>query len=169
MSAPNTNMNPETRLRTMRILWAVFIITVGLHAMVAYFARSSESDDWPTAAAAAESPGIGASAGGFSVLIIVLFALGLSTVVASFLVKQAFSQRAVREQSPAVLQTGFILSLVLCEVAGLFGFVGLFADGNPAAWLLFVVAAAGMVLHFPRREDVEAASGGGTGFGMGIS
>lgn len=167
MSTPNTNMNPETRLRTMRILWAVFIITVGLHAMVAYFARSSESDDWP--ASAAESLGIGASAGGFSVLILVFFALGLSTVVASFLVKQAFANRAVREQNPAVLQTGFILSVVLCEVAALFGFVGLFADGNPAAWLLFVIAVAGMVLHFPRREDVEAASGGGTGFGMGIS
>jgi hypothetical protein len=54
-------------------------------------------------------------------------------------------------------------------MAALFGLAGLFADGNPFAYLLFVVAAAGLVLHFPRREDVAAASGGDTGFGIGIN
>lgn len=165
MSTPNPNMNPETRLRTMRILWAVFLVTIGLYALIAYFARTPDESPFGTA----EGGGIGAAAGGFSVLLIVFFALGLSEVVASFLVKQYYAQRAVRLQSPAVLQTGFILAAVLCESAALFGLIGLFADGNPAAWLLFVVGAAGLVLHFPRREDVQAASGGGTGFGMGIS
>ena len=167
MSTPNADMSPETRLRTMRILWAVFLTTIGLYALIAYFARPSGREDYP--ATAAETLGIGASAGGFSVLLIVFFALGLGGVVASFLVKQYYAQRAVRLQSPAILQTGFILAAVLCESAALFGLIGLFADGNPFAYLLFVVAAAGLVLHFPRREDVEAASGGGTGFGMGIS
>jgi hypothetical protein len=165
MSTPKTSMSPDMRLRTMRIIWASFLMTVGIYALIAYFARPS--DESPVSAS--ESLGIGASAGGFSVLMLVLFALGLTTVVASFLVKQAFAQRAVREQNTAVLQTGFILSVVLCEMAALFGLVGLFADGNPAAYLLFVVSAAGLVLHFPRREDVEAASGGGTGFGIGIN
>lgn len=165
MSTPKPNMSPDMRLRTMRIIWASFFMAVGIYALIAYVTRTS--DESP--AGASESPGVGASAGGFSVLILVLFALGLTTVVASFLVKQAFANRAVREQNAAVLQTGFILSVVLCETAALFGLVGLFADGNPAAYLLFVVAAAGMVLHFPRREDVMAASGGEAGFGMGLN
>ena len=165
MGTPKSNMSPEMRLRTMRIIWASFFMAVGIYALIAYVTR--QSDESP--AGAPESHGIGSAAGGFSVLIIVLFALGLTTVVASFLVKQAFANRAVREQSTAVLQTGFILSVVLCETAALLGLVGLFADGNPASYLLFVVAAAGMVLHFPRREDVVAASGGETGFGMGLN
>jgi F0F1-type ATP synthase membrane subunit c/vacuolar-type H+-ATPase subunit K len=165
MSSPDPHVDPETRLRTMRILWAVFLTTIGLYAFVAYMARPSDE----SSAGAAESLGTGTAAGGLSVLIIVLFALGLSAVVASFLVKQAYAQRAVREQSPAVLQTGFIVAVVLCETAALFGMVGLFVDGNPLAYLLFVIAAAGIVLHFPRREDVIAASGGETGFGMGIN
>lgn len=167
MNGLNANVNVETRLRMMRVLWASFVMTVSLFALVAYLTRPSPTDDFP--ATSAETLGIGAAAGGLSVMLLALFALGLSTVVASFLVKQAYAKKAVREQSQAVLQTGLILALVLCEAAGIFGFVGLFADGNPLAYLLFVVAAAGMVLHFPRREDVEAASGGGTGFGMGIS
>ena len=165
MSTQNPNMSAEARLRTMRILWAVFLATIGLYALIAYFARPSAASPFSSA----ESGGIGASAGGFSVLLIAFFALGLSEVVASFLVKQYYAQRAVRMQSPAVLQTGFILAAVLCESAALFGLVCLFVDGNPFAYLLFVVAAAGLVLHFPRREDVQAASGGGTGFGMGVS
>ena len=165
MSDPNPHANAETRLRTMRILWAVFLVTVGLYAVVAYFARPLNE----SAVGGGESPGTGTAAGGFSVLILVLFALGLSMVVASFLVEQGYAKKAVREQSPAVLQSGFILAVVLCETAALVGLVGLFADGNPAAYLLFVVSAAGIVLHFPRREDVEAASGGGAGFGMGIN
>jgi hypothetical protein len=165
MSTLDLNANPEARLRTMRIIWASFLMSVGLYALIAYFARPS--DESPLSGAEAE--GIGAVSGGFSVLILVLFALGLTTVVASFLVRQAFANRAVREQNTAVLQTGLILSIVLCEMAALFGLVGLFADGNPSAYLLFVVAAAGIVLHFPRREDVAAASGGDTGLGMGLN
>lgn len=165
MSTPNPKMSPEMRLRTMRILWASFLMAVGLYALIAYFARPSDGP--PSGGAVAD--GVGTVSGGFSVLVLVFFALGLTTVAASFLVKQAFAQRAVREQNTAVLQTGFILAVVLCEVAALLGLVGLFADGNPAAYLLFVISAAGIVLHFPRREDVEAASGGGTGFGMGIN
>jgi F0F1-type ATP synthase membrane subunit c/vacuolar-type H+-ATPase subunit K len=168
MSRNEKGMDAETRLRTMRILWAVFLMTVGLYALVAYFAAPGT----PGAASVRydDSLGsIGASAGGLSVLLVVFFVLGLSTVVASFLVKQAFANRAVREQNPAVLQTGLILSLALCEAAGLFGLFGLFAEGSPSAYLLFVVSAAGIVLHFPRREDLTAASGGETGYGMGLN
>ncbi len=164
MSTPK-KATPEARLLTMRVLWAGFLNSVFVYALIAYFAAPTDESPVSTA----EAGGIGAATGGFSVLILVLFALGISTVVASFLVKQSFAKRAVREQSTAVLQTGFVVALVLCEIAALFGLLGLFADGNPAAYLLFVVAAAGIVLHFPRREDVEAASGGGAGFGMGIS
>lgn len=168
MSSPNPHVDTETRLRTMRIIWAVFLTTVGMYALIAYFIAPQT----PDAASVWDGDplgGIGASAGGISVLLLFFFALGLSTVAASFLIKQAYAKKAVREQSPPVLQTGLILALVLCEMAGLFGFIGLFIDGNPLAYLLFVVSAAGIVLHFPRREDVVAASGGEPGFGLGIN
>ncbi len=168
MSSQNPHVNIETRLRAMRILWAVFLTTVGLYALIAYLAaprtRGAE------AVGAGDSLGdTGASAGGLSVIILGFFAVGLSTVVASFLVKQSFAKKAVREQNPVVLQSGFIIAVILCESAGLFGLIGLFVDGNPLAYLLFVVAASGIVLHFPRREDLQAASGGDTGLGMGLN
>ncbi len=166
MSSPNLNVDPEARLRLMRILWAVFLMTVGLYVVFAYFTVPDSAD---APARSSGSPGIGATDGGFSTILLLFFALALSMVVASFLVKQVYAKKAVREQSTAHLQTGLIIALALCEMAGLFGLIGLFLDGNPFAYLLFVVSVAGIVLHFPRREDIVAASGGGAGFGMGIN
>lgn len=152
-------MDPEARLRTMRIIWAVFLTTVGLYALVAYFAAPSTPDGGSVRTG--EALGIGAVSGGLSMMLIVFFALGFSMVVISFLLKLAFTNRAVRERNPALLQTGLILSLVLCEMAGLLAFIGLFADGNRNAYLLFGFSALGILLHFPRREQVFESYGKG--------
>jgi hypothetical protein len=155
MSSPNTHANPEARLRTMRILWAVFLASVCLYALVAYYI-ASPTLSWSSVQSDGPLGSIGATAGGFSTMFIMFFAFGMSTVVASFLLKQAFTKRAIGEQNPALLQTGLILSVALCEMAGLFGFIGLMVDGNPFAYLLFAVSALGILLHFPRREQVFA-------------
>ena len=57
------------------------------------------------------------------------------------------------------MQAGFILALALCEVAALMGMVALFVTLSKYAYLLFALGALGMLLHFPRREQVEAAFG----------
>jgi F0F1-type ATP synthase membrane subunit c/vacuolar-type H+-ATPase subunit K len=135
---------PEVALRTMRILWVVFLITVGLFVLVTYFAR-------PSAETVAEvrqaNPAV----------LLALAALGLSSVVASFIFKAGFYRRAAEQQQPAVLQTGFILALVLCEAAVLMGLVGLFVTWNDYAYGLFALGFVGELLHFPRREPVMSA------------
>jgi hypothetical protein len=55
------------------------------------------------------------------------------------------------------MQAGFTVVMALCESAVLFGLVGVFVTRNDAAYLLFALGALGMLLHFPRREQVESA------------
>ena len=143
----------------MRSLWAVFLMTVGLHALVCVLRRPPllRVFAFQTGRVARHR----AVSGGLSMILIVFFALAFSVVVVSFLLKRAFTNRAVREQNPALLQTGLILSLVLCEMAGLLAFIGLFADGNRNAYLLFGFSALGILLHFPRREEVFESYGKG--------
>jgi hypothetical protein len=152
--------NPEMRLRTMRIIWASLLASVCLYALIAYYIAPATSA-WSSVSSDGPLGSIEATAGGTSTTLIVLFALGMSTVVASFLLKHAFAKRAIAERNPALLQTGLILAVVLCEMAGLFGFIGLMVDGNPFAYLLFVVSALGILLHFPRREQVFEVYGAG--------
>src|SRR5215213_7257515 len=99
---------PNIRLRTMRILWAVFLVTIGQFALFGWFGRD-EAD------AAAE---VGT---GVPPLLYVLAAIGLASVASSFVVKSIFYRRAAEGQNPAQLQTGFILAMVLSEAAAILG------------------------------------------------
>lgn len=136
--------NPDAQLRVLRILWVVFLITIGLFVMVTYFAR-------PSAETIAESRQ------GNPTVLFVLAALGLSSVVASFVLKAGFYRRAADEQQPAVMQTGFILGMVLCEAAVLMGLAALFITWNDYAYGLFALGALGEALHFPSRDQVLSA------------
>jgi F0F1-type ATP synthase membrane subunit c/vacuolar-type H+-ATPase subunit K len=134
----------EVRLRTLRILWGIFLTTVGLYVLVTVFARPSEE---VLREGGRDNPA----------LLMILAVAGLSTVSISFVVKRHFYGRAAERQDPAVFHQGFILAIVLCETAVLFGLVGLFITWNTYAYLLFVLGALGMLLHFPRREQLLAA------------
>jgi F0F1-type ATP synthase membrane subunit c/vacuolar-type H+-ATPase subunit K len=137
----------EARLRTMRILWAVLLVTVGLYALVAYFTAPMPD---------AERRQLGAD--GPDWLLPLLVILGVVAVLASIVVKRSFAHRAEAERRPDLLQTGMIVAMVLCEMAALFGLVGLFLTGDRYAYVLFAVGAVGMLLHFPSRDRLLAAA-----------
>ena len=141
---PAGGAGPEVRLRTMRILWMMFLITIGLFFLVTRFSRPDNET-------------IAELGGGNTTLLFVLAALALSSVVASFVLKAGFYRRAAEQQQPALLQTGFIIALVLCESAVLMGLVGVFTTWNDYAYALFALGALGEALHFPTREQVLSA------------
>jgi F0F1-type ATP synthase membrane subunit c/vacuolar-type H+-ATPase subunit K len=140
----------EVRLRTLRILWAVFLVTVGLYALVAYLANPM-SDVERARIQGDPAPN------GVPVALLVLFAAGVAAVVASFVLKQAFARKAAAGQRPGLFQQGLILAFVFCEVAALLGLLGLFMTGNRYAYALLALGALGIALHFPRWEQLLAA------------
>lgn len=141
-AAPGTE--PDFRLRTMRIRWGVFLLAAGMFFLVT---RLYRPDDERMAELGGGSP----------TLLIVLMAIAFSSVVASFVLKANFYKRAAEQQKPAVLQTGFLVAMALCEAAVLLGLVGVFMTWNDYAYLLFALGALGEALHFPRREQVLSA------------
>ncbi|HEX7312368.1 MAG TPA: hypothetical protein VF297_00360 [Pyrinomonadaceae bacterium] len=143
MNQPTTSFSPEVLLRTMRILWVAFLICVGLFVLVTWFTRPADLPDEISR--------------GVHPMLYALAALALAAVAASFVVKAAIHRRAAEQRQPALMQAGFTLAMALCESAVLFGLVGIFATRNDASYLLFAIGALGMLLHFPRREQVDAA------------
>ena len=135
----------DMRLRTMRILWAALVVSVGLYALVGYFAAPAKE--------------LQSASGESRPLLYIFLQLGLSFVVGSFFLRRHFYRKGEREQRPELVQTGLILALVLCEVAALLGLTALFLSGDPFAYLLFVVAIVGDLFHFPRRDQLLAAYG----------
>ena len=143
MNRPTTSAGLDVQLRTLRILWGSFLVCVGLFVLVTRLTRTA---DLPAKVS-----------GGIDPLLYVLAIAALVLVAVSFVVRGFFYGRAAQHQQPMLVQGGFILAMALCEAGVLMGLVGVFVTRNDAAYLLFALGALGMLLHFPRREQVEAA------------
>jgi F0F1-type ATP synthase membrane subunit c/vacuolar-type H+-ATPase subunit K len=145
MNQPTADAGLDARLRVMRILWAAFLVTIGLYALITVFARPSQE-------IVLERRGEDNAA-----LLAAFGAFGLSLVVLSFVLKRIFYKKGAEQQSPPQFQTGFIIAEALCESAALFGLLGLFITWNDYAYGLLALGALGQLLHFPRRDELAAA------------
>ena len=132
--------NIELRLRTMRILWLAMFTSIVLYYGFTFFVTPSENFD-PD-----------------SRLFLILVVIALSITLVSFLIKNRLLSRAVEQQRVQLVQQAYIVALALTEVAALLGLLYFFMTGDRYYPILFVIAACGQLLHFPRREHVLNAS-----------
>lgn len=128
--------NVEVRLRTMRTIWLGLFFSIGMYYVLTIFAgrpEGVESND---------------------MLSLILLVIGLSTTLVSFPVKSKLLARAAEQQQVQLVQQAYIVALALTEVAALLGVLDFFVTGHRHYYLLFIIAALGELLHFPRREHV---------------
>jgi predicted MFS family arabinose efflux permease len=87
-----------------------------------------------------------------------LLAAGAAIVFASFVLKQQLMRKAIEKRDLAALQSSHIVALALCESAALFGVLDRFVTASQTSWFLFAIAVLGILLHFPRKDNLRAAS-----------
>ncbi|HEV7397165.1 MAG TPA: hypothetical protein VGN86_11685 [Pyrinomonadaceae bacterium] len=97
-------------------------------------------------------------AGSDRILVLALTIVAVSLVLVSLIMKQRLLRLSVDRQDPRLVQSTMILGSALSEAAALFGLVLRFVTGWDKFYLLFVLAVAGLLLHFPRRSNLVAAS-----------
>jgi hypothetical protein len=132
------------RYQSMLVLWFALLMSVALYFVFSLLAPSGISHD-------ANSPPN-------AILILSLTGLGALFVIVSCAVKKKVLNRSVEKQDTAFVQKALVIACAMCEVSALLGLLEHFVIGNREYYLLFVFAAVGMALHFPRRSDLEAAS-----------
>jgi hypothetical protein len=133
----------SARLRVLQIIWAALLMSIMLFALLSFLVlRPSES--------------------GNQLLFWVFAGVGLMLILISFQIRQKATAQAVAERDEtkgaAALQSAYIVAWALCEAAGLFGVMTRAITSSPYFYLLFVLAALGMFLNFPRREHVAAVT-----------
>lgn len=133
----------EKRHRSLLIVWAAMLTSLGLYVALAVVLAPSVGEPGATA-----NDMIG----------LALLGVGGACVLASFIIKQRLLSRAVGEQRPELASTAYIVSFALAEVAGVLGLASAFVAGGGFFYILFVISAVGLLLHFPRRDDLAAAS-----------
>lgn len=136
--------NLDKRYQTLVVLWFALLMSIVMYFIFSLVAAPEISQE--------RTKGLS------SLLLVALTALGTFLVVISFLVKRKFLERSIDQQDTSLVQKGLVISCALCEVSALLGLLGRFVIGNREYYLLFLIAAAGTALHFPRRSQLEAAS-----------
>ena len=134
----------DKRYKTMLTLW--FGIAMSIGSLFAF-----------TLFAAPEPPSEPASRSS-TVVLFAFAAVGTLVVVLSFAVKRKLLQRSVEQQDVMLVQPAMVVACAMCEVSALLGVMERFVIGSREHFLLFLIAAVGIALHFPRRDQLLAAT-----------
>ena len=130
MSAPGSPPS-VTELQFQRILWLAMILSVVMYFVVTQVAKPPSTQDNPT-------------------LVRTLLVVAVSLVASSFQIKKQLLARSPGAAPSARL--GYIVALVLCESAAVFGVAVYFVTGSPRYSWFLVLGLAGLLLHYPRPE-----------------
>lgn len=142
------NPNIEESYKTMVIIWAALLFSQLMLLVVVYFAKPEVYRfDF-------SKPFLGENA----VLVIAFAAIAVTNLAVSFVMKKRSLQQAIEKQQIALVQTGQILAYAFCEAVSLLGIVLAFAFSYQYFFLWFALGIIGIILHFPRRDDLIAAS-----------
>lgn len=79
-------------------------------------------------------------------------------VAISFFIKKIFLSRSVEAQEVSLVNTAFIVAAAFCEAGALLGLLDFLVAHDRYYFILIGFALFGLVLHFPRRVHLEAAS-----------
>lgn len=137
----STQTDLDARYRTMLILWLALLMNIGIFFVLSLFMGPEISDTASNV-----------------LLTVVLTALGTFLVVLSFAVKGKLLEQSVERQDVQLVQKALVIACAMCEGSALLGLIQRFLVGNRAYYLLFLIAAFGTALHFPKREHLVAAT-----------
>ncbi|MEJ7848167.1 MAG: hypothetical protein WKF92_08785 [Pyrinomonadaceae bacterium] len=134
--------------QTMIVLWAALLMSQFMFIVIIFFTRPQLF-----------TLDFSQHFFGNSMAQILGFALAAVTVVIlSFAFRKKFIERAVQEQNPALVQQGLIIACALCEASSLFGLALAFAFDYQYFFLWFALGIIGIILHFPKKDALLAAS-----------
>ena len=132
----------------MAIIWSALLVAQLLFLIVLFFAKREVYNFDFSKPLLGENP----------IMVIALAVLGVLTFLLSFILQRKFVNQAINEQKPELVQTAMVIGCALCEATTLFGLVLAFALSYQYFFLWFALGILGTILHFPRRENLIAAS-----------
>jgi hypothetical protein len=82
----------------------------------------------------------------------------VAAVLVSFLIKSRLLSKALEQQDVGMVQQAYVMAWAIAEVAALLSMLDFFLTNNRYYYALLIIAALGLLLHFPRREAVVNAA-----------
>lgn len=144
----NQNTSAEQTYRLLMIIWFALFMSQLMFFVVVYFGKPELFAFDATKSVLGENPPI-----------ILAFALiGISNLIISIFLGKTFITRAIEEQKVTLIQTGMVIGCALSESISLLGICLAFVFSYQYFFLWIAVGIVGMIFHFPRRDNIHAAS-----------
>jgi len=142
------SQNVEQSYKTLVIIWFALLMSQVMFLVIIFFTKPElfRFD-------LSKSP-LGENA----VIVLAFAALAITNFALSFIMKKRSYDQAVEKQQIALVQTGLILACAFCEAISLLGIVLAFAFSYQYFFVWIIFGIIGILLHFPKRDDVVAAS-----------
>lgn len=141
--------NPmQVEYKTLVIIWFALLTSQVLFLLLVYFLKPELFVIDASRSLLADQP----------VITLVFAALALVFVILSFVLSRQHMRRAIEDQDAGCVQTGLVLGCALSEVPSLLGLVLAFAFDHPYFYLWIALGALGILLHFPRKGNLDAAT-----------
>jgi len=137
-SDPQTSI--EVRVRTLRTLWFALLLSIGMYYVFTLIAERRED--------LAPNPNLS----------LALICAGMLIVLVTLLIKSRLLSKAVDQQNPVMVQQAYVVTYAINEVAALLGLMDFFLTNDRYYFVLLIIAALGLLVHFPRREHVVNAA-----------
>lgn len=135
---PQTNI--ELRIRTMRTLWFALLGNIGIcYGFTLFVERKEGLEPNPS-------------------LSVTLMCVAMLMVLVAFVVKSKLLSKALEQQNTGMVQQAYVVTWALTEVAALLGLLDFFLTNDRYYFVLLLIGALGVLLHFPRREHVVNAA-----------
>lgn len=142
------SQNVEQSYKTIMIIWFALLVSQ-IMFLVVIFATKPELFKFDFSKSLA---------GENAIIVIAFAALAITNLGLSFIMKKRSFEQAVEKQDIAYVQTGVIIACAFCEAISLLGMVLAFAFSYQYFFAWIALGILGIILHFPRRDDVIAAS-----------
>jgi len=143
MSPANQN-NPQTeielRIRTLRTLWFALLGSIGIYYGFTLVVERREGLE--------SNPSLSLS----------LMCVAMLMVLVAFVIKTKLLSKALEQQSTGMVQQAYVVTWAITEIAAVLGLIDFFLTNDRYYFVLLIIAALGVLLHFPRREHVVNAA-----------
>ena len=137
----------KVEYRTLVVFWFALLTSQVLFLVAVYFAKPALFTFDTTRSVRGNNPYVTLA---FAAIAIVFFIL-------SFVLSYQHMRRAVRDHDAGCVQTALLLGCALSEVASVLGLLLALLFNYPYFYLWIALGALGVLMHFPRKGNLDAA------------
>jgi hypothetical protein len=137
----------KVQYQTLVVIWGSLLMSQLVFAAAVYFIR-------PELYALDRSQPI---MGEKPLITLVFIVAAVVVFILSFVLRNQYVRRAVADRDAGCVQTGLTLGCALSEMCSILGVILALAFGYHYFYLWIALGLAGILLHFPRKGNLDAA------------